>query len=247
MFTRMNFELKVGIFIFIGLVILSVIIFSIGNFYGVKSGYNLNVVFSFANGISVGAPVRYSGVSVGEVKDIKVYYDETEARPLVKILVWVQKDTWINEDAKASINTLGLLGEKYVEITPGTRNSRLLHKGETLRGHDPVSTEEIARVTKDLVSKIDSLIESINKIAGDDELRLSIKNTITNLETLSLNMKDFMIEIRGGKGTLGRLVSDDKLYRDADDMILEIKNNPWKLLFKPKGAGKEDKKKGVDK
>ena len=126
MFTRMNFELKVGIFIFIGIVILSVIIFSIGNFYSVKQGYNIDVVFSFANGIGVGAPVRYSGVQVGEVQDIKVYFDEKENRPLVRLHIWVSQNTWINENAKASINTLGLLGEKYLEIFPGTRDTRLL-------------------------------------------------------------------------------------------------------------------------
>ncbi|PIV39564.1 MAG: hypothetical protein COS29_01915, partial [Candidatus Omnitrophica bacterium CG02_land_8_20_14_3_00__42_8] len=173
MFTRMNFELKVGIFIFIGIVILSVIIFSIGNFYSVKRGYNLNVVFSFANGIGIGAPVRYSGVQVGEVQDINVYFDEKENKPLVKLNVWVSQNTWINENAKAAINTLGLLGEKYLEISPGTRDTRLLQKGDTLRGQDPVSTEEMARSTKELIEKIGNLTDSVNKIAGDEGLRVS--------------------------------------------------------------------------
>ncbi len=71
MFTRSGFELKVGIFIFIGIVILSLIVFSIGNFYSIKRGYTLDIVFNFANGISVGAPVRYAGVEVGEVQEIE--------------------------------------------------------------------------------------------------------------------------------------------------------------------------------
>lgn len=242
MFTRMNFELKVGIFIFIGLVILSVIIFSIGNFYTVKRGYTLDVVFSFANGINIGAPVRYSGVEVGEVKDIKVYFDEKENRPMVRIVVWVAQNTWINENAKAAINTLGLLGEKYLEIIPGTREALLLQKGDTLRGQDPVSTEEIARSTKDIVEKIGTLIESINKIAGDEALRTSLKNTVSNLEILTFELKEFVISAKEGKGTIGRLLWDDKLYNDIDDMILDIKRNPWKLLYKPKES-KEPKKK----
>ncbi|PIW68344.1 MAG: hypothetical protein COW10_03030, partial [Candidatus Omnitrophica bacterium CG12_big_fil_rev_8_21_14_0_65_42_8] len=192
MFTRMNFELKVGIFIFIGIVILSVIIFSIGNFYSVKRGYNLNVVFSFANGIGIGAPVRYSGVQVGEVQDINVYFDEKENKPLVKLNVWVSQNTWINENAKAAINTLGLLGEKYLEISPGTRDTRLLQKGDTLRGQDPVSTEEMARSTKELIEKIGNLTDSVNKIAGDEGLRVSLKNTISNMEALSGDLRDFV-------------------------------------------------------
>jgi len=242
MFTRMNFELKVGIFIFIGIVILSVIIFSIGNFYTVKRGYILNVVFSFANGISIGAPVRYSGVEVGEVQDIKVYFDQKENRPMVKLGIWVAQNTWINENAKASINTLGLLGEKYLEITPGTRDTKLLQRGDILRGQDPVSTEELARTTKDMVEKVGNLIESIDKLAGDEALRVSLRNTVFNMEALSGDLRDFLSYARQGKGTLGRLISDDKLYNDIDEMILEIKQNPWKLLFKSPPP-KEKKKK----
>ena len=205
MFTRMNFELKVGIFIFIGIVILSVIIFSIGNFYSVKRGYNLDVVFSFANGIGIGAPVRYSGVQVGEVQDINIYFDEKEKKPLVKLTVWVSQNTWINENAKASINTLGLLGEKYLEISPGTREVRLLQKGDVLRGSDPVSTEELARSTKELIERITTLTESINKIAGDDNLRVSLRNTVSNMEALSGDLRDFYLLPNREKALLGGL------------------------------------------
>ncbi|NQV04303.1 MAG: MCE family protein [Candidatus Omnitrophica bacterium] len=241
MFIRSSFELKVGIFIFIGIVIFSVIIFSIGNFYSVKSGYTLDIIFDFANGISVGAPVRYAGVEVGEVQDIEVYFDEKENKPMVRILVWVAQNTWINEDAKAAINTLGLLGEKYLEIVPGTRETRLLKKRDTLRGQDPVSTEELARETKEILAKVDAMIMSINEVVGDEESRLSIKNTVSNLESLSGEMVDFVTKAKEGGGTIGRLMSDDKLYTDIDEMILDIKAHPWKLLYRPKESRRKKK------
>lgn len=234
MFIKSSFELKVGIFIFIGIVILSVIIFSVGNFYSVKRGYSLNIVFNFANGINVGAPVRYAGVEVGEVQDIEVYFDEKENKPLVRLLAWVARDTWINEDAKAAINTLGLLGEKYLEIVPGTRESRLLKKGDTLRGQDPVSTEELARETKVIFAKIEKAIESMDSLLGDEEFRLSIKNTAANLESLSKGMVDFMAQAKDGDGTMGRFMSDARLYEHIDELVLDIKAHPWKLLYRPK-------------
>ncbi|MBU0759443.1 MAG: MCE family protein [Candidatus Omnitrophica bacterium] len=234
MFTRSSFELKVGIFIFIGVIILSVIVFSIGNFYSVKRGYTLNVLFSFANGISMGAPVRYAGVEVGEVQDITVYFDEKENRPMVKILIWVAQNTWINEDAAATINTLGLLGEKYLEIAPGSRETRLLGKDDTLMGQDPVSTEELTRNTQETLLKIENMIESIDKIVGDETFRSSVKNTVSNLESLTLNLQDFIRTAKEGKGTVGKLLSDDSLYKHIDEMILDIKQHPWKLLYRPK-------------
>jgi len=212
MFTRSSFELKVGIFIFIGIVILSVIVFSIGNFYTIKRGYTLSIVFSFANGISVGAPVRYAGVEVGEVQDIKVYFDEKETRPMVSLLVWVAQDTWIKEDSKAMINTLGLLGEKYLEISPGTVEGELLGKGGILRGQDPVSTEELTRGTRETLAKLDGMIDSITVVMED---------------------------LKEGKGTLGRLMRDESLYEHIDEMILDIKKNPWKLLHKPRQKKKK--------
>jgi len=234
MFTKSSFELKVGIFIFIGIVILSVIVFSIGNFYGVKRGYVLNMLFNFANGISVGAPVRYAGVEVGEVQDIEVYFDEKENIPMIRLQIWVAQNTWVNEDASATINTLGLLGEKYLEIIPGTREARLLQKGDTLRGKDPISTEELTRETKKTLTKVDKMIESINKIVGDEEFRASLKNTLANLETLSSELSEVMTVVRKGEGTIGKFFTDDKLYNDIDEMVLDIKKHPWKLLYRPK-------------
>jgi phospholipid/cholesterol/gamma-HCH transport system substrate-binding protein len=67
-FGKTKLELKVGVFVFIGLVLLAVLILSIGGFKTWTSGYNINFIFHFVNGVKVGAPVRYAGVDVGEVK-----------------------------------------------------------------------------------------------------------------------------------------------------------------------------------
>ena len=116
--TERNFELKVGIFTFIGIVILFIIIFSIGELYFFKPGYNIRVVFGFANGIAGAAPVRVAGVEAGEVKDINIFYDKLDNKSKVEILIWLREHVKIELDATAHINTLGLLGEKYLEIMP---------------------------------------------------------------------------------------------------------------------------------
>ncbi|MFH1782788.1 MAG: MlaD family protein [Candidatus Omnitrophota bacterium] len=234
MFTRSNFEIKVGIFIFFGLLILAIIIFSIGNFYGIKRGYNINVTFSFANGISEGAPVRYAGVEVGEVQKVKVYFDETEDKPMVRLLLWVTQDTIVNEDARATINTLGLLGEKYLEIVPGSTDKAVLGKLATLRGQDPISTEELTRETKETLVKLDRILGDISEVVGDEETRVSLKEIVSNIEQATFDLKEVLAKMKEGKGTVGKFMADDKLYNDIDEMILDIKKNPWKLLYKPK-------------
>ena len=110
----------------------------------------------------------------------------------------------------------------------------LFRSGDTLRGQDPVSTEELTRETKKTLVRIDNMIGSIDKVVGSDEMRTSIKNTFSNLEALSLEMKEFVAMAKNGGGTIGRLLTDDKIYNDIDDMIIDIKRHPWKLLYRPR-------------
>lgn len=238
---RSSFEMKVGIFVFIGIVIFTIIIFSIGDFYTIKKGYTINVLFNFANGIDIGAPVRFAGFEVGEVQNINIIYDRVSSRPMVELIVWLNEKTKINEDAMAYINTLGLLGEKYLEIMPGNPQSRVLKRGDSLTGRDPVSTEEISREVHTTLVKLSSTIDSINKIVGDEELQASLKGTITHCEQLGVSLKGLsdttteLIEgIKKGQGTLGKLIFDDALYNELNEFVDDLKAHPWKLLYRPK-------------
>lgn len=204
-----NFELKVGIFTFIGIVVLFIIIFSIGEVYVFKSGYNLRIVFSFANGITEAAPVRVAGVEVGEVEDINIFYDKEAKKSRVEILVWIKEDTQIEKDARACINTLGLLGEKYLEILPGSREAGLLAGGNTLIGEDPVIMDDLTK----------------------------------NMKELADSAKVVMSRLQSGEGTIGKLLTEEKIYNDLEIFVEDIKNHPWKLLHKTKEKKKERDKK----
>ena len=137
-----SFEVKVGIFILMGFLILILMIFSIGDVYIFRSGKHIKVLFNFANGIAMNAPVRVAGIEAGEIDGIRIYYDTVEQRTKVELSAWIKEDIVIEEDAKAVINTLGLLGEKYLEIFPG-RSTRFLEDGSMLIGIDPVPTESM--------------------------------------------------------------------------------------------------------
>lgn len=202
-----NFELKVGIFAFIGIVILFIIIFSIGEIYMLEPGYNLGVIFGFANGITEAAPVRVAGVEVGEVKSIKIFYDKSAKRPKAKLIIWIKEDVLIEKDARACINTLGLLGEKYLEILPGSQEAGFLADGETLVGEDPVVMDEL---TKDMRA----LVDSANAV---------------------------MSRLKKGEGTIGKLLTEEKIYDDLEIFVEDIKNNPWKLLHKTREKKREKK------
>ncbi len=197
-FGKTKMELKVGIFVFIGLVILIIFILSLGGFKTWTSGYRVNFTFSFVNGVNIGAPVRFSGVDVGEVKDIHFLFVPQEDRTKVIVECWVKKDVKIPIDSTIWVNTLGLLGEKYIEIIPGKDYNKLLGSREELAGKDPVPMNEITELLKRIAKNVDECI----------------------------------IKIKNKEGTLGKFLFDDTVYDQLEALVIDLRYNPWKLLWK---------------
>lgn len=183
------FELKVGIFILIGIMILFVIVFSVGDVNFSKTGYRIKVLFNFASGIGPAAPVRLAGVGIGQVRGIHIIYDENEKKTKAELFAWINDKTKIEEDAVFTINTLGLLGEKYLEIFPGTMGKRLLKNDDTVIGKDPVAME---KVTEDLAAISDSvrtLVEKIKKGEGTVGKFFMDDSIYKNLEEFTADIK----------------------------------------------------------
>jgi phospholipid/cholesterol/gamma-HCH transport system substrate-binding protein len=204
-----SLELKVGIFVFIGLVVLVWFVLLIGDFNLIKHGYLIKVKFGFANGIKIGAPMRLAGVDKGEVKEILLGHEGDTGNAQVILTAWVDSDTQIPRDSRAWVNTLGLLGEKYLEVIPGKDYQHILAPDEMLVGEDPASVQEVTDLIKDIA--------------------LQSKDALADLSAV---LKD----IHEGRGTVGKLFTDDRLYTDIEEMFADLKKHPWKLLFRPKGA-----------
>lgn len=204
-------ELKVGIFVFIGFLILTWFVLWIGDFKLMKHGYNIRVVFGFANGIKIGAPVRVAGVDKGEVKAILLDHDDA-GKTRVTVVAWIDSDAQVPRDSRAWVNTLGLLGEKYLELIPGQGYADCLKENEVMAGEDPTSIQEVTDLAKDIA--------------------LQAKETLGSLEG-TLSSLNSILE---GRGTVGKLFTDDKLYVDLEEMFADLKKHPWKLLYRPKEA-----------
>jgi phospholipid/cholesterol/gamma-HCH transport system substrate-binding protein len=142
-FGKTKLELKVGVFVFTGLIILVIFILSIGSFKTWSSGYRLNLNFKFVNGVKVGAPVRFAGVDVGAVKKVKLTLDPQENKLNVCLNIWVKNNVQIPDDSTVWVNTLGLLGEKYIVIIPGKNFNSSLKHNQVLVGTDPLPMHEL--------------------------------------------------------------------------------------------------------
>ncbi|HNX90955.1 MAG TPA: MlaD family protein, partial [Candidatus Omnitrophota bacterium] len=110
MFRDEKLELKVGLFIGIGIFIMFLIVFTVQDFSMLGKWYDIKVVFSYVNGLTENSPVRYAGVGIGEVRDIEMFFDEESQMTRVRVHARIKGDVKIEDDALPRINSLGLLG-----------------------------------------------------------------------------------------------------------------------------------------
>lgn len=135
---KFDLELAVGIFMIAGMVCLAYLTIKLGQLevLGGK-GYEIQAVFSSSGGLKTGSSVVIAGVEVGRVK--KVILDDYQAR----VTMYLPLEVKIQEDAIASIKTKGLIGEKYVEISPGGLDENLEPGGVIRDTQPPIDIEQL--------------------------------------------------------------------------------------------------------
>jgi phospholipid/cholesterol/gamma-HCH transport system substrate-binding protein len=144
---KIDLELAVGLFIIAGILSLGYLSVKLGKLEIMgERGYEIYGVFSNIGGLKVGSSVEIAGVNVGRVKSIVL--DDFQARVVLNF----PKDLPIQEDAIASIKTRGLIGEKYIEITPGG-SEKVIKPGGRIRETQPaIDMEEL--ISKFVFGKI---------------------------------------------------------------------------------------------
>jgi phospholipid/cholesterol/gamma-HCH transport system substrate-binding protein len=187
-FGKSKLELKVGVFVFGGLMILAMFVFFIGKYETWSAGYRVSFTFNFVNGIKFGAPVRFAGVDVGEVKDIKCMYLPQESKSIVKVNCWIRNDIKIPVDSNVWVNTLGLLGEKYIEVMPGKDYTKVLTDNQEMAGADPIPMQEVTELAKKIATNLDSIIlkiknkeGTIGKLLFDDQIYNDLEAMVQDL------------------------------------------------------------------
>jgi len=135
---KFDLELAVGVFMIIGIICLGYLSIKLGKMevFGDK-GYEIQAIFSNSGGLKSGSSVVIAGVEVGRVK--RVALDDYQAKVVLNIPLNIK----IQEDAIASIKTKGLIGEKYVEITPGGADELIEPGGRIRDTQSAIDFEEI--------------------------------------------------------------------------------------------------------
>ena len=125
-----KFEFLVGLFLVIGVLCLAILSIRIARNEFSSGGYEIQAIFSNCSGLRSGSPIMIAGVEIGRVKQIAL--QDYEAN----ITLTIQAGVILQKDAIASIKTKGMIGEKYIEITPGA-DSQPIPAGGKLRDTQP--------------------------------------------------------------------------------------------------------------
>ncbi len=135
---KFDLELGVGLFMIVGIICLGYLTIKLGKMEVLgDKGYEVQAVFSNSGGLKTGSSVMIAGVEVGRVKHIVL--DDYEARVVINLPIGLK----IQEDAIASVKTKGLIGEKYIEITPGGSEKIIVPGGKIRETQSAIDIEQL--------------------------------------------------------------------------------------------------------
>ncbi len=235
---KMVTETKVGIFVTLGFIVLAVMTVTVGKFHlGKEAGYRVYVLFDSAAGVVQNSPVRIAGVHVGKVEGISL------ERGQAKVALRIPPDVQIYEDAKAYLRSEGLLGERYVEIFPGSEEKpKLSEEGFIQQGAPPASIELVLSRLSGIGDDFKGVLKPLGQLLkGIDPEKVG--QLVSNFETFSRdlphlaadaretlgNFRDISATVQRGEGTLGKLINDDEAYQDARATLANLRHLSEKL------------------
>lgn len=235
-------QLKVGGLIVIALAVLAVAIYKLGQAANLFSRrYELITYLPNANGLRAGGTVFVAGQFAGSIKAIEflpVDYDTTRN---LKVVMAIDEalQPQIRRDSKAQVRTLGLLGDKVIDISIGTPRYPSLKPGDTISVRPSLDYEAVLAQAAGAVNDMVDLTHDLRKITGGI---VQGKGTIGQLMTnralydqfvgTMTRANDMMTRFENPNGTLAKLLDDPTLYRrfvglitSADSLVLTL-NDP---------------------
>jgi len=187
-YPRLTPEAKVGLFVLTGIVLLVYMSLRVGGIkLGRSEGYILVVDFSSVAGLDTDASVRVAGVEVGRVKDIEL----TGSKARVELRI--RPDVRIGRDFTAMLTTKGLLGERYIELVPGSPNAPPLEDGDTITNTTSYADmDRLITMLSDVSADIKSVTTSLRKVLGGAEGESTLKNIVGNIEEISYRVNSLI-------------------------------------------------------
>lgn len=185
----MSNEAKVGAFTLVGLCLLvGIVIYLSGYSFARSNDYKFDIVFTRVVGLKPGANVSYAGIHAGKVEAI---HSDSDGK--ARVVVKVRGDIEIDKNSTFTINSDGLMGEKFVDIQPPKEPSgEFVASGDTIEGIDEKGLDYLFSQAGATMEDLQKLIQSMNGILGNKDVQESMIQTSINLKNLTGNMNEIL-------------------------------------------------------
>ncbi len=224
-------EVKTGIFISITLLVFFGFLFIIVGANSWTDKEKFQTRFKYVGGIEEGSMVRYSGLAVGKVVELRLPED---GDPRVEVVIEIKKNTPIRKNSQAFLTTIGIMGAFYIEITAGSPDSPRLPAGSLITSLDVTSFAQMSGPAANATDKLTELLGSTNDLLNEENRRNissmiksmdeMLKISTTNMQVLSKNLNQLSIELRTS------VVSFNNLMAQNDSSITQSMNNLHQLI-----------------
>jgi len=216
---RFSLEVKVGIVVSITVALILGFVFFLGQYNPFAKSFRINALFNFAGGIELGSAVRVAGVKVGKVDQIKFFepghkFNGEPVTISIRLQIDKRAQHLIRQDSKFYITMAGIIGEKYIEINPGSMGSKQLENEASVRGVDPPRLDEMLSQGYAMFDRLSKKLDSMS-----EEDKEKMRSLFENMVTLSQNLSEF-----GEKSNqlMGLAVDTHRLVKDLDAIVSPI-------------------------
>ena len=191
-----NFKVRLGLFITGGLAIFVIAIFFIGKQQNLFNPvFKVSTNFYNVSGLQVGNSIRFSGINVGTVDNIRIINDSTVQ---VDMLIRRNVQQFIKADSEAGISSEGIIGDRVIMITQGSYQAPMAQDGQHILSIEPIETNAIMA---------------------------SLQTSAVNTEVITKQLTEILININSGQGPLGRLIQDTTIAENINQTIANFKKS----------------------
>jgi phospholipid/cholesterol/gamma-HCH transport system substrate-binding protein len=215
-------QLRVGITVIVSCVTLGVLLFLMSGTRGLFSKrIKLQSYFDNASGLREGAPVRLSGVDVGNVIHIRVVPDKDKQLTPVEVIMKVSTKYGfdLRRDSVISLETAGVLGETYLDIDSSQAVGAIVQDGDTLATQVHPDFNQVVRASQSTLENMDALLKRADRIlafaeSGKGSLgKLIYDPTLYNrISATVADLQGMVEEVAKGHGSLGALINKNDAY-----------------------------------
>jgi len=226
-------QLKVGVLVLVALSALTALVFlmsgSTGGFWTGK--FTIVSYFENAAGLKVGAPVNLEGVTIGNVKSVRIVPQRKLTPVEVTMKISKQYSSAVHVDSKSSLETIGVLGDTVIDIDSKFATGPPIQDGGEMKTTETPNLSDVIKSSQGtieqlntILAKVDNLVDSLN--SGKGSIGELINDPgLYNRAVSTINQISSLVDsVANGKGSIGKLVADDTLYNRANDTVARLQH-----------------------